>query len=196
MSTDLPGLLPLPTAALAARRLPIRRDVGPFARIHSAAYHPVFFGRSTDNRFNCPDQSYGVLYLAHDLAGAWVETIRKPQHRAVSVSWLRDKRRWARIEVNRPLRLVNLTGSDLVKLEIDNRINTGSYRVAQAWARALHDHPEEPDGLRYVSRHNPSQLCVALFDRAEDAVETVETFRFDVATMVAMAKRYGHSLVP
>jgi hypothetical protein len=46
--------------------------------------------------------------------------------------------------------------------------------VSQPWALALHQHPERPDGIRFRSRHDPSRLCAALFDRiAGDLTATV-----------------------
>lgn len=38
--------------------------------------------------------------------------------------------------------------------------------IAALPARALHDHPARPDGLRYPARHDTGELAVALFDRA------------------------------
>lgn len=32
----------------------------------------------------------------------------------------------------------------------------------------LHDHPDVPDGIRYRSRHDPSLVCLAIFDRASE----------------------------
>ncbi len=71
---------------------------------------------------------------------------------------------------SRPLRLVDLTGPALSQIGADGRLTTGRYDISQQWALALHQHPEQPDGLLYRSRHDPSQLCAAIFDRAADAL--------------------------
>jgi hypothetical protein len=64
-----------------------------------------------------------------------------------------------------PLRLVDLTGPGLSLVGADNRLTTGTYRIAQRWSRAFWSHRDEPDGILYCSRFNPSLRCLALFDR-------------------------------
>ncbi|MGP3726505.1 RES family NAD+ phosphorylase [Cereibacter sphaeroides] len=44
---------------------------------------------------------------------------------------------------------------------------TGPYDPCGAWADALFDHPETPDGLLFSSRHNPDETCIALFERKD-----------------------------
>jgi hypothetical protein len=62
--------------------------------------------------------------------------------------------------------LVDLSGPGLTSIGADARLSTGDYRVAQRWSRALWQHPQQPDGLLYISRHNPKLVCAAIFDRA------------------------------
>ncbi len=50
---------------------------------------------------------------------------------------------------------------------LDARLATGSYKLAQKWARAFHDHPDQPDGILYRSRHDPNQQLAALFERSQ-----------------------------
>jgi uncharacterized protein (DUF2336 family) len=59
-----------------------------------------------------------------------------------------------------------MTGKGLVLLGADARLASGDYRVAQRWAQALWQHPSEPDGLLYHSRHDDERVCCAIFDRA------------------------------
>jgi hypothetical protein len=60
----------------------------------------------------------------------------------------------------------------LARLGADNRLCTGDYLLAQRWALALWQHPEEPDGLYYRSRLDPARQCVAIFGRAQEAITT------------------------
>src|SRR5262249_26221625 len=77
----------------------------------------------------------------------------------------------ARVRPKRPLRLVNLTSEGLARLGADARLTAGDYDVAQRWARAMHDHPKKPDGIAYASRHDPSRVCAAIFERAGSELE-------------------------
>ncbi len=45
--------------------------------------------------------------------------------------------------------------------------------MAQRWALALFGHPQRPDGLYYRSRHDPSRLCVAVYEWAQAALTAV-----------------------
>lgn len=73
----------------------------------------------------------------------------------------------ARIDVGRPLVLVDLTGAGLARLGADARLFAGDYDVARQWALAFFRHPSAPDGIYYPSRHDPERASAALFDRAE-----------------------------
>lgn len=73
----------------------------------------------------------------------------------------------------RPLRLVDLTGSGLARIGADARLTSSDYGISQRWALALWAHPEQPDGILYPARRDPSRHSVAIFDRAADAVSAV-----------------------
>lgn len=48
-------------------------------RFFTAIHDPIFFDRSTSGRFNASDGSYGVLYVAQLVNGAFAETfLRAP----------------------------------------------------------------------------------------------------------------------
>jgi hypothetical protein len=53
----------------------------------------------------------------------------------------------------------------------DARVTSGDYHVAQRWSLALWQHPQQPDVLYWRSRFDDSRHCVALFDRARDALD-------------------------
>ena len=64
-----------------------------------------------------------------------------------------------------------MDGAALQSLGVDNGITTGPYEPCGVWADALFTHPDRPDGIIYPSRHDPDQACVALFRRADLAIE-------------------------
>ena len=77
---------------------------------------------------------------------------------------------FSQILQSRPLPLVDLAGPGLSRIGADNRLTAASYDLSQRWALALYEHPDQPDGLLYRSRHDPSRLCAAIFDRAAGAL--------------------------
>ncbi|MBI3935000.1 MAG: RES family NAD+ phosphorylase [Acidobacteria bacterium] len=169
----MPGPHPAPPGDLAERSLPIRTIARgeTWIRIHRLTHHPLHFGRSGSGRFDAPKGQYGVLYVAGDLYAAFVETFgRDPAQNVVAWRDLRE-RAVSLMEVVRPLRLIDLSGSGLRQVGADARLcSTEDYRLAQQWAWHLWQHPEQPDGLLWRCRLDPSRLSLALYDRAQDAI--------------------------
>ena len=162
---------PLPPTDLVHRRLPLVETAGPWLRLHRLHHGPVFFGRTVENRFDDPRQEFGVLYAAETLDGAFIETFgRSPGLNTVSERQL-SLRSLSRITVTHPIRLVDLTGPGLARLGTTATLLAGRHRRAQEWSRALWSHPDVPDGILYRARHDPSCICVAIFDRAERVVQ-------------------------
>jgi hypothetical protein len=168
----LPDPHPDPPLDLHLRPLPIREMTSPWIRIHRRHYGPIYFGRTGDGRFDAPAGQYGILYVASDAHGAFIETLGHETGRT-AIDWDEiEERALAEVAVSRPLRLVDLSGEGLAHIGADDRLTSGSYAVSQPWALKLHEHPDQPDGLFYRARHDPSCLCAAIFDRAEDALAT------------------------
>ncbi len=169
-NADLPGPLPLPPADFARRELPI--EVVPagsrFLRIHRRGRAALHFGTGAYGRFNAPDRSSGVCYVARDLEGCFVEVFL----RAVGSTLVRESELAARvvsaIEARAELRLVEMRGRGLVRLGATSVVSSGGYDVAQAWAAAIWRHPATPDGILYHARHDDTRVCAALFDRCAD----------------------------
>ena len=161
----------------------------------------MFFGRRRLNRFDDPEGRYGVLYLARQREGAFVERfLRDPgaYQRVISEAEL-EGTLLSSVSTTRALRLVDLAGRGLARMGADGRLATGNYTLAQRWSRACYHHPAEPDGLRYRSRHNPRFLCAAIFDRAEGALstETSATLREHLGStaLFELLERYQVALV-
>ena len=136
-------------------------------RIFTSTRDPVYFDRSRSGRLNAPDGAYGVLYAAADARGAFAETfLRHPGRRLLPLDLVAARSR-ASLRVTRDLKLVKLSGAGLARLGATAEVTHGGlpYDAPQAWSKAIHDHPEAPDGIAYTARHDDEALCYALFDR-------------------------------
>jgi hypothetical protein len=139
---------------------------------------PAFFGRQIRHRFDAPDGSYGVCYLATSLDGSLLEVVEVARDAStgratLSVAELRA-RYTALATVARPLRLAELADDGLARLGLDQRVTGGDdYDLAGAWSAAIHAHAASVDGLFYAGRHHNRCYNVALFERARDAVTWV-----------------------
>jgi hypothetical protein len=101
------------------------------------------------------------------------------------------------MRVTRDLRLVHLYGRGLRRMNVDASVATGTdYALSRAWSLAFWQHRDRVDGIAYHARHDDSQLCVALFDRAADAVEQDATFPLldDGELLLKLCERYGVEL--
>lgn len=171
---EQPGPHPLPPDDLANRNLPIVHHAGPWLRLYQLRHHPLYFGSSGLNRFDDPLREFGVLYVGADIHCVFIEIYgRVPGLRITLTYTAVASYHLARVEASVALRLVDLTGPGLAQIGADERLCSGDYRIAQRWSRALWSHPERPDGILYRSRHDPSRLCVAIFDRAEASISSV-----------------------
>jgi hypothetical protein len=202
---DAPGPPPLPPADLAIRALPIHvTPVGiRLARIHSTARDPLFFGPAPGSRprgrWDAPAGEFGVCYLAEAPHVAFAETfLREPSATLVQTEDL-AVRSLAEVEVGRDLRLVALHGAGLRRVGATAAVCTGPYTVSRAWALALHDHPAQPDGIRYRARHDDDGFAIALFDRAADAAIPIRSATLTEPThagdLGAWLDRYGMGLL-
>jgi len=140
-----------------------------------------------------------VLYASETVEGAFIETFgRNPGVNVVRESQLAE-RSLALIEALRPLTLVDLIGPGLAQIGATNLLTAGPHPLAQRWSRALWSHPGRPDGLAYRARHDPSCICVAIFNRAARSVRAVpEGHLLDPAhrpLVGAILRRYDFSLL-
>lgn len=169
-------------------------------RIHRSHLEPVFYGPGAGvdpiYRFDSTSGRFGVLYIGHAFAGAFAETIlRNPQRLMVSEREIIG-RSVTELKSRTDLRLVTMHGSGLQALGTDNSISTGPYEPCGAWADALWDHPEEPDGIAYLSRHDPGEVSYAAFERGTIAFDVSVTHPLATkqSEVAALLDRYGKSL--
>lgn len=198
---------PLPPADLASRPLPIVRIKATWWRIHPTAYGPIFFGKTGGNRYDAPADAsgarpYGVLYVARDPHGAFVETFGHATGIRVIDRATLASRGLARVTASRPLRLVDLRGNGLARIGADEALCAGpDYGVSQAWSAAFHAHPKAPDGLIYRARHDPSRFSVALFDRVSPVIRARSVGKSFVAPknerlLADLLDAYDFGLIP
>lgn len=143
-------------------------------RVHRTTFDPIFFGPGAGNppafRFDSPGGNYGVMYIGLELASAFVETLlRNPRLRLVSKSEI-DLRRWSEIRASRELRLARMHGNGLSAMGATALVTTGGYSHSRAWSQAIWSHPDGVDGIAYLSKHDTQRKCIALFDRAANAI--------------------------
>lgn len=170
---------PLPPADLANRSPEIitLAQGAIIERFFPIGFDPIYFDRSDKGRLNAPDGSYGVLYAAAQLRGAFAETFLRVSGRTLlPLDLIRQKAR-VRLEVARELVLVKLAGYGLGRLGATAEVVHGGlpYDVPQAWSKALRAHPMKPDGIAYYARHDDEALCYALFE--SESVCVVEDSR-------------------
>ncbi len=173
-----PGLHPPPPSDLSQRKLPLKTLAAAtiFYRVHQAKYNPIYFSSSGGGRFDTPE---GIIYLGIDEYAAFRETIgRFSKYRLISSEEL-EKRRMSEVKSSRALSLVDLTGKGLTLLDADARLLAGDYKIAQQWSKALQDHPSNPDGIYYRSRHDPSRFCLALYQLPTSSIlQVINTYDF------------------
>ena len=177
-TNNKPGLHPPPPSDLFQRELPLLTLAAEtiLYRVHQAKYAPIYFSNSGEGRFDTPE---GIIYLGIDECVAFRETIgRFSQYRLISSKEL-EKRRMTEVKSDRVLSLVDLTGKGLTLLDADARLLTGSYAIAQQWSKAIQNHPNNPDGIYYRSRHDPSRFCLALYQlQTSSILRVTNTYDF------------------
>ena len=201
--SDKPGPLFPPPPSFATLRLPLLHTDRSWQRIHACGHGALYFGRSGETRFRAPNGEYGILYVGSDIHCSFVETFGRLGSdvgidiRAVSMAALMT-RCVSEISVARPLRLVDLTGPGLRRIGADARLCAGDHQIARTWAQAIWAHPDQPDGLLYPARHDPSRHSAALFDRAAGAVQAGTPCRLidlDPGLLGNILDTYGFSLM-
>src|SRR5262249_43073698 len=142
------------------------RFQGSLFRIHRSSHTFAHFGKDGAGRFDDPLKKYGVLYVALRPEAAFAEVFLRQLSLMLILESDLKERSLSEI-LAKPIKCVDLTGAGLRRLSCDNRVSTERpYHTTGCWSRALFEHPQEPDGIIYLSRHNPRFRCVALFERA------------------------------
>lgn len=151
------------------KRLHVVRRSGPWQRLHWEEHSALYFGKGRENRFDDPRSEYGVLYVAEDEFGAFVETfLREPKLTLVARDEL-AKRRLSEIEASTALSLVDLTGKGLQRAGVTGDVSTAPHEETWALSRAIQEHPSRPDGIRYRLKHDLGRIGIAIFAHVQVA---------------------------
>lgn len=145
-------------------------------RFFSSHLDPIYYDKSQDGRFNATDGSFGVLYAAEEPAGAFAETFLRNSGRRLIDLALVDRKSLVNMESVRDLEFIHFDAEHLAPLGATAEISHSSppYSESLLWADAMHNHPCRADGIAYGSRHDPSQMCFAIFDRAMGGVQEID----------------------
>jgi hypothetical protein len=146
-----------------------------WARIHRATLDALWFGPAQGHppsgRFDAPDGAYRICYLGRTVEACFAEVfLRNPPVRILGLADL-HARHATPIVTRRDLTVVPVLGPALAKLGVTAELtSSGTYDEPRAFARTVWGHTDQPDGIAYLSRHDNSLECLALFDRAAKAV--------------------------
>ena len=129
---------------------------------------PLYYGRSSTNRYDDPAQAYGVLYLGRDPFSQKVYVNKSRMVRAVGVM---DDVLLA--DLTAPGVMAGYFGLNLEQLA--SRDYTHTQQVsAQVHAMLGDDGQVLFDGVLYPSRNNYPAKSIALFERASAKVSVIE----------------------
>lgn len=170
--------IPAPPTDLAVCT-PLRVEVAVgevWYRSHKLNRGPIHFGKAKSQRWDAPNGEYGVLYLAKDPFGAFMESIGRNYIRTKLIDRLDlENRGLSQIRITRPLQLIDIAESGgLTRIGADAQLTSNpDYPATQQWSLALNQHPCQPEGIYYRSRHDVARYACALFDSCEPALESV-----------------------
>ena len=105
-----------------------------------------------------------MLYAADDPITCLAEVFQKTR-----VMNRRHKEPWlVGFETDKPMRLLDLTGSFPTRAGASMGLMTGPRSVSRTWARAFHDSWPEIDGLYYPSSMHANRPAIVLNERARE----------------------------
>lgn len=160
------GKLPLATRDIHADTL---------FRVSRYSSGEPFFGTSMAYRFDDNKRQkakrFGTCYCGFDLETAIAETIlhdELPVRGVFQLSASDFARRYlVRFGRREVLTVADLTGIPLKRLGGTGAISTIlPYDLPQEWSKAVHRHPQNVDGILYMSRHLNDRAAVVIFSRA------------------------------
>lgn len=133
-----------------------------------------FFGNAAANRFDDPSRTrttrFGTCYFGLDVPTAIAETVLHDEVARAgkfAISYAEFASRHLHRFTGAELTLADLTGIALKTLGGDGSISTIlPYALPQRWAAAVHRHPQQVDGILYMSRHLNDRKALVVFDRA------------------------------
>lgn len=168
-------------------------------RYHRAVHSPIFFGPigpNPANRFDSPDGSYKILYAARSIETAFGETFVRVPANPYILSTTIDARVRSELVTKRALRLYPLVDAG-VSVHGLSFTDLHGDAYARTWEISGHIHATtSADGILYTSRFD-NQRCVALFERASDAlaVSAVNAVPITPSEAERLAAHFGKTYV-
>jgi len=165
---------------------------------HSALYFGPSQGRPPTHRFHSPDGSFTACFAGLSEEAAFAEgVLHGPIPTQLVSQRTLEQRVITELLVISAIRAVPLYGEYLMRLGATATVTHGNdYAMSQEWARALYDHPQQPDAIVYTSRHDETTFSTALFDRARAKVRegrATPLSGHDRRTLILLS-RYGLGL--
>ena len=170
-----------------------------FHRVHRATHGPIFFGPSGNapqSRYDAPDGSYKVLYAARTLETAFGETLVRTPETPYVLSTVVGTRVRSELETTRALKLYPLVDAVVSAHGLSFTDLHGSDYL-RTWALSAEIHSTTgADGILYTSRFD-NQRCIALFDRAVDAIAetSIKGVAIGAAHATVLAHHFGKRFV-
>lgn len=162
-------------------------------RVHPIAFGPLWFGPAKGDppchRFDAPGGEYGTCYFGATLGVSMLETmVRGLRVPTISRGDLR-LRAASSVSLAAPLRMLQLEGKGMPSFGVGaHDISADDYDECQDFARRVHGAHDDIDGIQYRSRWDTSELCWAVFDRAQAKLGAVlGTQRLDDPAVVRPA---------
>jgi RES domain len=132
-----------------------------------------FFDRTGSGRWDGGQQGYGILYVGDDFYATYIECYGRELGRSLITDTELDRRFLARFTSTRLLKFVKVFAEGLSQLGVDAGISScppREYEFSREWGRAFYQHPDNVDGICYMSRHDDSRPCYGIFDRVTSEI--------------------------
>lgn len=187
-------------------------------RGHSPGREPAWFGPAVgahgSNRFDLALRERasdpGVCYLSPTLEGVLLErVIRDVRRDVLSITNANRQHALTRLTTTRDLLLIDLLRAPWIPhgVQVRDVMNGPPYdatqRLAERLSRVVPDGvdgapPSLPDGIVYASRFGAAIECLALWNRASDALDWHDTTALgsDETALAAACLRLGIGLLP
>lgn len=141
-------------------------------RVHRLEHEPVWFGPAPGaaplGRFDAPGGEYGVCYFAATLGVALLETLVRGLKVPIIPRTELAVRSASSLALAEPLRMLRLEGKGLASFGLSaHEVTSDDVSDCRDLARRLHETLGDVDGIQYRSRWDNSELCWAVFDRAQ-----------------------------
>jgi RES domain-containing protein len=160
-------------------------------------YGPLPTGRFDPHDPPPHTQQAGVLYLACGVATCVAEVYQTTRR----VDTRQGAPYLVALRLARPVRLLDLSSAWPTRAGASQAISSGPRSRCQGWARSIRSAFDDLEGVLYPSSMHAGEPCVALWDRAEDALpsEPVGAWPLDhpalAEPLAEIAARIGYGLV-